>query len=351
MESTVGDNHVQPKDVPPAKHGALGAALDAERRRLSIPGAVVHVSTPEQGSWTKAFGVSDVQTNSPMTTDSRMRVGSVTKAIVATIVLRLVEAGEFHLDDAVHTLLPELPVNQAVTVRQLLNMTSGLPDYTSEEFVEGLLGAPSRVWVPEKLLEIAFKNQQHFEPGTAWEYCNTNYIILGLLIERISDARVEDIAQSTIFDPLGMQGTALPPITSNASALRDLQVRGYHRRNEELVDATDINPSWAWTAGNAVSTAHDLGVFVGALVRGDLLGEILQRERMRALPAIDTVSYGLGIANFNGMWGHNGELPGFQSFAGHDPYTDTTVVVLSNVDDMSADRLAAFVRSRLHAHE
>ena len=351
MEPTVGENHVQHEPAPPAQHSALVAALDVERRRLSIPGAVVHISAPEQGSWTKAFGVSDVETNAPMTTDSRMRVGSVTKAFVATIVLRLVEAGEFHLDDAVHTLLTELPVNQAVTVRQLLNMTSGLPDYTSEEFVEGLLGAPSRVWVPEELLEIAFRNQQHFEPGAAWEYCNTNYIILGLLIERISGTRVEDIAQTTIFDPLDMQGTALPPLTSNASALHDPQVRGYHRRNEELVDATDINPSWAWTAGNAVSTAHDLSVFVGALVRGDLLGESLQRERMRALPAIDTVSYGLGIANFNGMWGHNGELPGFQSFAGHDPNTGTTVVVLSNVDDMSADKLAAFVRSRLHAHE
>ncbi|MGO4754756.1 serine hydrolase, partial [Streptomyces sp. 2MCAF27] len=106
--------------------------------------------------------------------------------------------------------------------------------------------------------------------------------------------------------------------------------------------------SWAWTAGNAVSTAGDLRLLVEASARGDLLQEQTHRECMSTHPVPDTtLGYGLGIANFDGMWGHNGELPGFQSFAGHDPATGTTIVVLTNLDDHSADTLAAFLRARL----
>ncbi|MDT9664863.1 D-alanyl-D-alanine carboxypeptidase [Rhodococcus sp. OAS809] len=347
MKLVAGENYAQSESTTSLGFDVLASALDAERRRLSIPGAVVHLSTPELGSWTQSFGVADIETSTPMTNDSIMRVGSVTKMIVATIALQLVEAGGFHLDDTVHSILPELSIDPAVTVKQLLNMTSGLPDYTSDEFVDALLAAPSRVWTPEGLLEVAFESEQHFAAGTAFEYCNTNYIILGLLIEHLTGTDIADIAQTTIFGPLGMNSTALPPLTDKATKLGSADLRGYHRHNDEFIDATDVNPSWAWTAGNAVSTADDLSVFVGALVRGDLLTASLQRERLRSVPVIDNVRYGLGIADFDGMWGHNGELPGFQSFAGHDPTTSTTLVVLTNVDDKSADQLATFLRSQL----
>ncbi|MER8003801.1 serine hydrolase domain-containing protein [Streptomyces sp. NPDC095613] len=325
--------------------------LDAERRRLGIPGAVVHVSGPSRGICTRALGVRDLATGEPLAADTRMRVGSVTKMIVALIILRLVDAGELCLDDEIHEHLPELSdlqVPRGVTVRRLLNMTSGLPDYTSEEFVEGLLVAPDRLWTPSELLEVAFSGSQEFAPGTSWAYCNAGYIVLGMLIEHLSNARVEDVARRLVFDPLGMHATELPPLTHGSSTLPDPRLRGYHRQADELADATRINPSWAWTAGNAVSTAGDLRLLVEASARGDLLQEQTHRERMSTHPVPETtLGYGLGIANFDGMWGHNGELPGFQSFAGYDPATGTTIVVLTNLDDHSADTLAAFLRARL----
>lgn len=329
----------------------LIGALDAERQRLGIPGVVVHVSGPSCGSCTRALGVRDLATGEPLTADSRMRVGSVTKMIVALIVLRLVDAGDLCLDDEVHDHLPELSdlqVPRGVTVRRLLNMTSGLRDYTSEEFVDGLLIEPDRLWTPSELLEVAFSGSQEFAPGTSWAYCNAGYIMLGMVIEHLTGARVEDVARRLVFDPLGMHATELPPLTHGASALPDPTLRGYHRQDNELVDATRINPSWAWNAGNAVSTAGDLRLLVEASVRGDLLQEQTHRERMDTQPVPETtLGYGLGIANFEGMWGHNGEQPGFQSFAGHDPVSATTIVVLTNLDDHSADTLATFLRARL----
>lgn len=332
-------------------HGGLVEALDTERQRLGIPGVVVHVSGPSCGSCTRALGVRDLATGEPLTADSRMRVGSVTKMIVALIVLRLVDAGDLCLDDEVHDHLPELSdlqVPRGVTVRRLLNMTSGLRDYTSEEFVDGLLIEPDRLWTPSELLEVAFSGSQEFAPGTSWAYCNAGYIMLGMLIEHLTGARVEDVARRLVFDPFGMHATELPPLTHGASALPDPSLRGYHRQDNELVDATRINPSWAWSAGNAVSTAGDLRLLVEASVRGDLLQEQTHRERMDTQPVPETtLGYGLGIANFDGVWGHNGEQPGFQSFAGHDPVSATTIVVLTNLDDHSADTLATFLRARL----
>ncbi|WP_431914830.1 serine hydrolase domain-containing protein [Nonomuraea jabiensis] len=326
----------------------LLGALDGERRRLGIPGAVVHVSGPSYGSWTRALGVCDLATGVRLTAGSRMRVGSLTKTIVALIVLRLVEAGDLSLDDEIQAHLAEPQIPRGVTVRRLLDMTSGLPDYTSEEFVAGLLLEPDRLWTPSELLKVALRNPQQFEPGTSWAYCNAGYIMLGMLIEHVTGARVEDVARRLVFDPLGMRETELPPLTHDAAALPDPRLRGYHRRDGELVDATRVNPSWAWTAGNAVSTVGDLRLLIEASVRGDLLQEQTRLELMRTHPVPgSTVTYGLGIANFDGMWGHNGELPGFQSFAGHDPATAMTVVVLTNLDDHSADLLAAFLRTRL----
>jgi len=327
---------------------ALAAALEDERRRLSIPGAVALVSSASRGTWTQAFGVADVATGAKLTTGSHLRIASVTKTIVALIVLRLAEAGELALDDEIRVHLPQLPVPGGVTVRRLLNMTSGLPDYTSDEFVAGTLVQPGRVWTPVELLDIAFRHPQRSEPGGTWDYCNAGYIILGMLIESLKGERVEVTARRLVLDPLGMRDTHMPPLTRDGAGLPDPYVRGYHRRDGELIDATNINPSWGWTAGNAVSTAHDLAVLVESSVRGDLLQEQTRIEQMTGVPiAGSTWSYGLGIADFDGLWGHNGEMPGFQSFAGHDPQTGLTVVVLTNVDGVSADALAGVLRTEL----
>lgn len=330
-------------------------ALDAERRRLDIPGVVVAVRTADGARASASLGIRDIATDVPLAVDSVLRVGSVTKTIVATVVLCLVERGKLGLDDEVVGHLADLAVPSGVTVRRLLDMTSGLPEYTTEAFLDTLLAAPERVWEPRELLDLAFTDDQHFAPGTSWEYCNAGYILLGMLVEQVTGELVEDLARRFVFDPLGMRDTALPARAPEGTHLPDPTIRGYLRDGDQLVDATDINPSWGWTAGNAISTAADLVLLAEELVRGKLLEAETQAARMTVIPVPDTEwAYGLGIANFGGVWGHNGQLPGFQAFAGHEPANGTTIVVLTNVDRANdgtnpADTLAAFVRRHLGA--
>lgn len=332
---------------------AILAEVDAERKRLDVPGAVIAVRSPDGERWSAALGTRDIATGAPLAVDAVLRVGSVTKTIVATVILRLTETGALGLDDEAQTHLPHLNLPSGVTVRRLLGMTAGLPEYTTEEFLTALLAAPERIWRPHELVEFAQRDPQHFAPGESWEYCNTGYILLGMLAEHVTGVRVEDLAARFVFDQLGLNDTSLPPRCTEGASLPDAAVRGYLRDGTALVDATDINPSWAWTAGNALSTADDLVVLVEALVRGDLLSEQTQRVRMTGLPIAGTNwAYGLGIADFGGIWGHNGQLPGFQTFTGHDPQTGATIVVIATVNESiehtnPADALATRVRELL----
>jgi D-alanyl-D-alanine carboxypeptidase len=332
---------------------AILTEVDAERKRLDVPGVVLAIRTPDGERWSAALGTRDVATGERLAVDAVLRIGSVTKTIVATVILRLTETGDLGLDDEAQTHLPHLNLPSGVTVRRLLGMTAGLPEYTTEEFLTALLAAPERVWRPRELVEFAQRGPQHFAPGDSWEYSNTGYILLGLLAEHATGVLVEDLAARFVFEPLGLQDTSLPPRSPAGTALPDPRVRGYLRDDTALVDATDINPSWAWTAGNALSTADDLVILVEALVRGDLLAEQTQRVRMTGVPIAGTDwAYGLGIADFGGIWGHNGQLPGFQTFTGHDPSTGATIVVLATANESiehtnPADALALRVRELL----
>lgn len=323
-------------------------AVDVERQRLSIPGAIVHVNSPTVGSLTHAFGVADVRTATPLAVDSRMRAGSVTKVVVGTMILQLVDSGELDLDHDVRAIMPDLSVPPGVTVRHLLAMTSGLPDYTSDAFIEALWDAPDRVWSPEELLDTTRGEPQHFAPGTSWEYCNSGYIVLGLIIEHLTGRTATEVARDLVFEPLGMVDSDIAPPDRPTVSLQSAPVRGYHPRDGQLADATHINMSWAWTAGSLVSTAADLARLVEAVTAGELLSDAAQRERLDTLAVPGaSIRYGLGIADFDGLWGHNGSLPGFQSFAGYAPASGTTIVAMTNVDDSAADNLAAFIRTRL----
>lgn len=325
------------------------ASFDEERSRLSIPGAILRLRSPLWGDFTRAFGVQDVTTGQALNADTALRIGSISKTILGTTILRLVDQGKMGLDDDVRSYVDfDLPAG--ITPRRLLDMTSGLPDYTSEEFVDALSEHPERLWTPSELIELALGKEPSFDPGTSWEYCNSGYIILGAAVEAVTGEKLEHAFSRLVLNPLELNNTALPARTSGPSTLPNPQVRGYHRVAGALVDATDINPSWAWAAGGVVSTADDVSKWVESLVRGDLLSSHSQSERIRMVETgVEGLRYGLGIADFSGMWGHNGGLPGFQSFAGHDPATETTLVVLTTVDDGAADSLASFVRGQLAA--
>lgn len=361
---------------------ALGATLkplvEARMKALRVPGAVIFVHDPGKGTWTAALGTGDLTTKAPISLDDHFRIGSITKTLTATVILQLVDEEKLKLDDPVAKFQPEVPNGANITIRQVLNMSSGLFNYTEDKGINQEMDAnPEKVFTPKAILAIAFKHPPYFAPGKGYHYSNTNYILLGLIIEQITGNPVELEFQKRIFGPLGMTESSLPPLSS--AAIPDPHPHGYmfgtlaenmERTRTPLTpekaakvdaeagppsDVTDVNPSWAWTAGSAISTLHDLTIWAKALATGTLLNPATQRERltwMAMAPGPTAPKYGLGIVDFGGYLGHNGGIQGFQSFMGYQPDKHATVVVLTNVvlapdGTLPADDLAKMIREHL----
>ena len=324
--------------VPPFV-AKLRPLLEAKMKLLHVPGAIFYVDLPGQGTWTAAMGTGDLASRVPMDVNSHMRIGSITKTLTATVILQLVDEGKLRLNDPMSRYFPEVPNGSHITIREVLDMTSGLFNYSEDaDFVRAAFEHPFTVWNPRALLAIAFKHQPYFAPGQGYHYSNTNYILLGLLIEQITRLPAEKAFERRIFSPLGMDDTYLPPLSS--AAIADPHPRGYLFETSNApapLDVTTWNPSWAWTAGSVISTLRDLEIWARALATGRLLSSATQRERLKFVPIPGGtwlghfVGYGLGIADFGGLIGHNGDIPGFQSFMGYLPHEGATVVVLANL--------------------
>jgi len=201
---------------------------------------------------------------------------------------------------------------------------------------------PDRVWTPQELVAISFKHPAYFAPGKDFHYSNTNTILLGMIIEHITGHTVESEFQHRIFAPLGMKNSIMPPRTS--SALPAPYSQGYMLNTpveqgvankgtvQDLLNVTRWNPSWGWTAGAAISTLHDLQIWAKALAMGKLLKPATQKERLTWYTQLPGPrGYGLAIADFTGFVGHNGQLPGYQSFEGYMQAKDETIIVLTNL--------------------
>jgi CubicO group peptidase (beta-lactamase class C family) len=321
------------------------------------PGAVVLVRSPELGDWAAAFGTRALGGADAVTLADHVRIGSNTKTWTGTVILQLVQEGKLALDDPVSKYRPDVPNGQHITITELLDMRSGLYNYTeSLELNQTLDTDPTKVWTPDELLAIAYKNPPYFPPGQGFHYSNTNTVLLGLIIEKLTGHPVEQEFQRRIFTPLGLRDTHLPPRTSNA--LPAPYPSGYQfGSNVETMatqvlppdrqaaaragilkplDATHDNPSWGWTAGAGISTAEDLARYAQALVGGGLLNDAMQRQRLASIRPINPADpkspgYGLALARFGPVFGHTGELPGYNSFMGHDPRRSITIIVWSSL--------------------
>jgi D-alanyl-D-alanine carboxypeptidase len=318
----------------------LKPLLLAEMQKLRIPGALIYTDDPAQGCWTTAMGIGNLATRGPMQVNNYMRIGSITKTFTATIILQLVDQHKLGLDDPVSKYQPEVPNGKNITIRELLNMTSGLFSYTEDPgFVQALLADPYKVWQPEELLAIAFKHQPYFAPGTSWVYDNTNYVLLGVIIEQLTHLRAEQAFQRYIFGPLGMRQSSLPPLSS--TAIPNPHAQGYMYGTDftgqgPTLNVTDWNPSGAWTAGAVISTLHDLKIWAKALATGQLLSAATQKQRLTwsiCAPRWlgNPQCYGPGIISFNGFLGHDGQIFGYTSWLGYQPQNGATIIVLTNL--------------------
>lgn len=332
-------------DTPPPNvfKQHLLAQLEAKMKAMQVPGAVIFVQSARTGgAWTNALGISDLATQTPINADLHFRIGSITKTFTGTVILQLADEGKLRLDDPVAKYQPEVPNGAHITIRELLNMTSGLYNYSEDaDFQQEYIQQPEKVWTPQELLAISFKHPAYFAPGQNIHYSNTNFILLGLMIEQVTKHPAEFEFQQRIFAPLGMNDTLLPARTS--FALPTPYAHGYAFPDTlglpagKLLDVTSWNPSWGWTAGAAISTLHDLRIWARALATGTLLSAAMQRQRLTWVPFTGSIPlwsssrYGLAIASFDQLIGHNGDLPGYQSFEGYTPASGDTVVVLTNL--------------------
>ncbi|CAN5264555.1 serine hydrolase domain-containing protein [soil metagenome] len=340
----------------PIDRGALQSTLDGLAREMMVPGAAVLLRTPE-GEFVAIYGQRGLDDPTPVTIKDHVRIGSNTKTWTGTVILQLVEEGKIGLRDPVSKFRSDVPNGDNITIEQLLNMRSGLFNYsTTFALNDALDKTPQRAWQPEELLAMAYPIPPYFKPGEGYHYSNTNTVLLGLIAEKIDGKPLEKIFQDRIFGPLGLKDTLLPAKTSNS--IPNPHPRGYMYTDNVMTlatnaipadlqvaarkgslkpnDQTDANPSWGWSAGAGISTAGDLATYVEALTTGKLLKPEMQAVRMQS-PRPQSADnpagalYGLAIAQFGPLFGHTGELPGFNTFMGSDPVNKVTLIVWTNL--------------------
>jgi D-alanyl-D-alanine carboxypeptidase len=311
----------------------LDTAVNQAMTAAGVPGSIIGIWGPD-GTYVRAFGVADKTTRDPMKTDFYSRIGSVTKTFTVTAVLQLADQGKLGLDDPIAEFVDGVPLGDRITLRQLARMQSGLFNYSaSPEFQKAMFADPRRPFTPHELLDYAFAQPNNFPPGEGFEYCNTNTILLGLVVQKVSGQPLHSYIHDHILGPLGMSDTSFP--TTNA--FPDPHAQGYtvQTADGKEATATDWDPSWGWAAGAMISTLDDMRIWAVALATGKLLTPQMQAQRLQTvgspgMPPQD--GYGLGIFNLGGWIGHNGSLPGYQTVVVYLPQKQTTLVILTNTD-------------------
>jgi D-alanyl-D-alanine carboxypeptidase len=267
-----------------------------------------------------------------------MRIGSETKTFTVTAVLQLVDKRKVRLGDPIGKYIAGVPGGNRISLRELAEMRSGLFDYSADlAFGRAFVNDPHRQFKPRELLAYSFSHPLMFAPGSEFNYSNTNTVLLGLVVEKVSRQPLAVYIKQHILKPEHLTHTVFP----SGAAFPSPHAQGYTNQTEHgtRANATNWNPSWGWAAGAMISTLGDLRVWARDVATGTLLTRATQRERDRfvSAPALGGAGYGLGLFKVNGWIGHNGSLPGYQSLAVYLPSAQATIVVLLNRDTDPAD--------------
>ncbi|MFD7019950.1 serine hydrolase domain-containing protein [Streptomyces sp. NPDC059928] len=348
--------------APPAASAAAGPdtvkeGLNALLRSDGLPAALASVKDRKGHTRTYTAGVGDLATGSKVPRDGQVRVGSNTKTFTAVVVLQLVAEGKVRLDTPVDTYLPGLVRGKGIdgrhiTVRQLLQQTSGLPNYSN------YLGEEVRYFEPRELLGIALQHKADFAPGTKWAYSNTNYVLAGLIVEKVTGRPLAKEMGQRIIKRIGLRHTYFP--APGDATIREAHPRGYYQDSAgaPLRDVTETDPSWGWAAGQMISTNSDLNRFFGALVSGRLLPAEQLAQMRTTVPAEGTFGsgarYGLGLVSkplpCGGLyWGHGGSFPGYETRGGvtDDGRAANVAVTIQLTDEAARKRVDNVVDAAL----
>ncbi|GAB1415964.1 serine hydrolase domain-containing protein [Paludibacter sp.] len=311
----------------------MKAVTDSVVQNAQVTGVVALVVDHKKGiNWIYTSGYNDVTNKLPINTSHIFRIGSNTKTMTGTVLLQLVDEGILSLDDKLSKFYPELPRADEVTIAMLCNMTSGIYNYTDDEdWGNEIDENPTKTWSPHELVEIGFSHPYIFDPGTDWKYSNTNTIILGMIIEKLTGNSLQKEMENRLFKPLNLTQTAL---ITKGTELPEPCTKGYVWDEENVIftDATSYGDvSWAWAAGSVYSTPRELQKYVETLVGGGYLSDNLQRKRLTELHSLSTMSsYGYAILRRGSFFGHNGGLPGYTSSMYHSKEKDCSIIIYFN---------------------
>ena len=332
--------------LPPETQLATLNLMTKALAEHQTPGAIVGVWAPGHGVAMIAAGLGELATATPIALDDHVRIASITKTFIATVVLQLVGEGKLGLEDRLGDYVEGIPNGAAITLRQMLGMRSGIFDYLGLPIISlAYTNNPTMDYTPEHALDvIRQRNQADFAPGASHRYSNSNYLLLGLILEHVTGQSLATLISDRIIAPLGLTGTSFP----TSAELPTPFAHGYDApaATAPLRDVSAQNPAITWAAGAMVSTLLDLKIWAGALATGALLTPELHAAQMdiaTETTAAGTFGYGLGVLSVNGMVGHNGGMPGYRSWMLYDPETATTFVVITNRTGALADAAEAIV--------
>ncbi len=345
---TPGETPVQ--DAPQAFPTDVVTEVQAKMDDLTAgelpPGMIVWIDAPGY-RFEGASGSANLADDTPMSPDDAFRIGSITKMFTAVVIVQLAEEGVLTLDDPLAQWLPEvadqLPNGDQITLRHLLTHTSGLANvvehesYWADLFTEMVVdeesGAVTLACVQrdpqDTLARYVYGQEAQFEPGAQWRYSNTNYTLLGMIIEAAAEMPLAQAYRTHIYEPLGMTSTFLD---CYEDPLVDV-VHGYSGIGDAMADVTELHESIGWSAGGLVSTASDLTTFAQGVFGGALFDDPASLVAMTT-PTPGS-SYGLGITLQGESMGHAGYIAGFRSVLNYSPELDTVAVMVYNHD--SAD--------------
>jgi len=323
--------------LDPETTETLERILQEGFEQSGMPGVAAYVRIGD-GEWSEALGVGDLDTREPFDPDAHVRIASITKTFTSTAILRLVDQGELSLDDTLDEFVDGITNGDRITIRDLLGMTSGIFDFTSDdELMAEWADDLTMPWTLDDTMEHIAGRPANFEPGTQVLYTDSNYAILAKVLEEVTGTTASEAVTSLVIEPLGLENTRFP--AADEPDVPSPHQQGYRPPGQELGDLDalipvgDINPEVASGAGNMTSTMADLATWVEALALGDLLSPSLQAERLefRRFPnqAID-VGYGLGVIRLKDVIGHDGAIMGYSTVAMYLPEADATFVLVGN---------------------
>jgi D-alanyl-D-alanine carboxypeptidase len=333
----------------------LARTVEAWAERTPVPGVVVAMNGAGLGDYQVANGTLTRESSQPMEVSTPFRVASITKTLVAVAVLQLVEEGRVSLDDEVLERISDDHLHdrlakhlEHVTIRDLLAHSSGMPDSGRiPELIDALTSNPQTIWTAIEVLDLVVDREREFEPGTAYGYSNTNYLVLGVVIEQITGAPWWQEVRARILDPIGMSSSYIAgsedPIGTLLPGYFDLDNDGF---TEEVPHPWPALETSEGASGALVSTAPDLISFMEALAGGDLISESsLQEMTTPGVYSSRFTSYGLGLEILQPnlettVWGHGGFLPGYRSVVWYAPEHDLTIAILTNESQSRPDALA-----------